>query len=231
MAFVFYGDDMNWEMFLEAESKKDYYKPLMDFVENEYNNYECFAAKENIFNAYKTAYDDVRCVILGQDPYINPGEAHGYAFSVYDHHLTPSLRNIYKEMSSDLGCDVSLDGDISYLSGDGVMLLNTILTVRSGESMSHKGHGWEILTDNTIKALNDREKPIVFILWGNHARKKKELITNKRHLIIESSHPSPLGASKGFFGSKPFSKCNSFLIQNGMKPINWIKNKRDLFNI
>ena len=221
-----------WDILLKEEYQKDYFKKLIEFVKVEYKSKTIYPKQNEIFNAFRyTDFDNCKVVILGQDPYINPGEAHGYAFSVYDHHLTPSLRNIYKEMSSDLGCDVSLDGDISYLSSDGVMLLNTILTVRSGESMSHKGHGWEILTDNTIKALNDREKPIVFILWGNHARKKKELITNKRHLIIESSHPSPLGASKGFFGSKPFSKCNSFLIQNGMKPINWIKNKRDLFNI
>lgn len=231
MAFVFYGDNMEWKDFLKEEAKKDYYKPLMDFVDSEYKNYTCFPKKENLFNAYNTEYDDVRCVILGQDPYINEGEAHGYAFSVYDHHLTPSLRNIYKEMADDLGSDVDMDGDISYLAGDGVMLLNTILSVRSGESMSHKGHGWEILTDNTIKALNDRDKPMVFILWGNPARKKKELITNPIHLVIESSHPSPLGASKSFFGSKPFSRCNDFLVKNGLKPINWVKNKRDLFNI
>ncbi len=221
---------MNWETFLEEEKKKDYFKKLMDIVDDEYKNYVIYPKYENIFNAYKTPYDDVKCLILGQDPYINEGEAHGYAFSVYNHTITKTLKNIYKEMESDLGFETLQDGDLSYLSKEGVMLLNTILTVRAHESLSHKNIGWEMLTDNTIKELNKREKPLVFILWGNDARKKKEFITNKNHLIIESSHPSPLGAYKSFFDSKPFSRTNEFLIKNNIEPINWIKNKRDLFN-
>lgn len=221
---------MNWNYFFEQEKQKDYYKSLMDFVKNEYKTKTIYPKYDDIFNAYNTKYDDVKCVILGQDPYIHEGEAHGYAFSVYNGTITKTLKNIFFEMQKDLNCDINMDGNISYLSDEGVMLLNTILTVEEGKSLSHKNVGWEILTDNTIKLLNEREKPIVFILWGNPAREKKKLITNKNHLIIESSHPSPLGAYKSFFGSRPFSKTNDFLVKNQMEPINWIKNKRDLFN-
>ena len=221
---------MNWNYFFEQEKQKDYYKSLMDFVINEYKTKTIYPKYDDIFNAYNTKYDDVKCVILGQDPYIHEGEAHGYAFSVYNGTVTKTLKNIFFEMQNDLNCDINMDGNISYLSDEGVMLLNTILTVEEGKSLSHKNVGWEILTDNTIKLLNEREKPIVFILWGNPAREKKKLITNKNHLIIESSHPSPLGAYKSFFGSRPFSKTNDFLVKNQMEPINWIKNKRDLFN-
>ena len=223
---------MEWKTFLEDESSKDYYKQLMNFIDSEYKTKVIYPKYENIFNAYNsTKYDDVKCVILGQDPYINPGEAHGYAFSVESGKLTPSLKNIFKEMHDDLLVDINQDGDISYLAGEGVMLLNTILTVEAGKSLSHENKGWEILTDNTIKLLNERKKPLVFILWGNNARSKKALITNHNHLVLESSHPSPLGAHKSFFGSHPFSKNNEFLKSNGIKPINWIKNKRDLFNL
>ena len=221
---------MNWNYFFEQEKQKDYYKSLMDFIKNEYKTKTIYPKYDDIFNAYNTKYDDVKCVILGQDPYIHEGEAHGYAFSVYNGTVTKTLKNIFFEMQNDLNCDINMDGNISYLSDEGVMLLNTILTVEEGKSLSHKNVGWEILTDNTIKLLNEREKPIVFILWGNPAREKKKLITNKNHLIIESSHPSPLGAYKSFFGSRPFSKTNDFLVKNQMEPINWIKNKRDLFN-
>ncbi len=221
---------MEWQTFLEEEKQKEYFKKLMDKVCKEYEEFTCYPLFDYIFNAYNTRYDDVKCLILGQDPYINEGEAHGYAFSVYNHTITKTLKNIYQEMQNDLGCETLEDGDLSYLAKEGVMLLNTILTVRAHESLSHKNFGWEILTDNTIKALNEREKPLVFILWGNDARKKRELITNQNHLIIESSHPSPLGAYRSFFGSKPFSRTNEFLISNNIEPINWIKNKRDLFN-
>lgn len=221
---------MNWQTFLEEEKQKEYFKILMGKVKEEYKNYTIYPKYDDIFNAYKQNFDDVKCLILGQDPYINEGEAHGYAFSVYNHTITKTLKNIYQELEDDLGQDTLKDGDLSYLTSRGVMLLNTILTVRAHESLSHKNIGWEILTDNTIKALNERQKPMVFILWGNDARKKKELITNKRHLILESSHPSPLGAYRSFFGSKPFSKTNEFLIKNNIEPIDWIKNKRDLFN-
>lgn len=221
---------MDWKTFLEEEEQKEYFKILMEKVSEEYKNYTIYPKYDDIFNAYKHNFDDIKCLILGQDPYINEGEAHGYAFSVYNHTITKTLKNIYQELEDDLGQDTLKDGDLSYLASRGVMLLNTILTVRAHESLSHKNIGWEILTDNTIKALNERQKPMVFILWGNDARKKKELITNKCHLVLESSHPSPLGAYRSFFGSKPFSKTNEFLIKNNMEPINWIKNKRDLFN-
>ncbi len=221
---------MDWKTFLEEEEQKEYFKILMEKVSEEYKNYTIYPKYDDIFNAYKQNFDDIKCLILGQDPYINEGEAHGYAFSVYNHTITKTLKNIYQELEDDLGQDTLKDGDLSYLASRGVMLLNTILTVRAHESLSHKNIGWEILTDNTIKALNERQKPMVFILWGNDARKKKELITNKCHLVLESSHPSPLGAYRSFFGSKPFSKTNEFLIKNNMEPINWIKNKRDLFN-
>lgn len=221
---------MGWKTFLEEEEQKEYFKILMEKVSEEYKNYTIYPKYDDIFNAYKQNFDDIKCLILGQDPYINEGEAHGYAFSVYNHTITKTLKNIYQELEDDLGQDTLKDGDLSYLAFRGVMLLNTILTVRAHESLSHKNIGWEILTDNTIKALNERQKPMVFILWGNDARKKKELITNKCHLVLESSHPSPLGAYRSFFGSKPFSKTNEFLIKNNMEPINWIKNKRDLFD-
>lgn len=221
---------MDWKTFLDEEEQKEYFKILMEKVSEEYKNYTIYPKYDDIFNAYKQNFDDIKCLILGQDPYINEGEAHGYAFSVYNHTITKTLKNIYQELEDDLGQDTLKDGDLSYLASRGVMLLNTILTVRAHESLSHKNIGWEILTDNTIKALNERQKPMVFILWGNDARKKKELITNKCHLVLESSHPSPLGAYRSFFGSKPFSKTNEFLIKNNMEPINWIKNKRDLFN-
>ena len=221
---------MDWKTFLEEEEQKEYFKILMEKVSEEYKNYTIYPKYDDIFNAYKQNFDDIKCLILGQDPYINEGEAHGYAFSVYNHTITKTLKNIYQELEDDLGQDTLKDGDLSYLASRGVMLLNTILTVRAHESLSHKNIGWEILTDNTIKALNERQKPMVFILWGNDARKKKELITNKCHLVLESSHPSPLGAYRNFFGSKPFSKTNEFLIKNNIEPINWIKNKRDLFN-
>lgn len=215
---------MTWDEFINNESKKDYFKKIMNSVKYEYDNYKCHPDYDNIFNAYKyTKFEDIKCVIIGQDPYFNDGEAHGLSFSVYDRHLTPSLKNIFKEMSSDLGVDVSQDGNLEYLCREGVFLLNSILSVRDGEPMSHKYIGWEEFTDNTIKLLNDREKPMVFILWGGPAKKKAELITNKNHLVITSAHPSPLGAYRGFWGSKPFSKCNDFLIKNGISPIKWYK--------
>lgn len=222
---------MNWDEFLEEESKKDYYIKLKSFLKSEYEKNKCHPNYDDIFNAYKyTSYDDVKCVIIGQDPYHNDGEAHGLAFSVYNGTITPSLRNIYKEMADDLNISVDQDGNLEYLTHEGVFLLNTILSVRHNEPMSFKNQGFEILTTNTIKLLNEREKPMVFILWGGEAAKLEKYITNKRHLVIKSAHPSPLGAYRGFFGSKPFSRCNEFLIKNGMEPIKWNKEKRDLFN-
>lgn len=223
-----------WNDFFEIEKNKDYFKDLMNFVKEEYKNYKCHPDFDDIFNAYKyTEPEKVKVVILGQDPYINDGEAHGFSFSVYDKHLTPSLRNIYKEMSDDLGVEVEQDGNLLYLAQQDVFLLNTILTVRDKLSMSHKKKGWEILTDNTIKYLNNEQHPIVFILWGAPSIKKASLITNPKHLVITSPHPSPLGAYRGFFGSKPFSKTNEFLIENNIEPIKWYKGlkAKTLFDI
>ena len=222
---------MTWKDFFNQESKKDYFKELMSNVKKEYASYKCHPDYDDIFNAYKlTELENVKVVILGQDPYINDNEAHGLAFSVKNSILPPSLKNIYKEMESDLGYSVKKGGDLSYLAKQGVFLLNTILTVRHGESLSHKSLGWEILTDNTIKELDKQENPIVFILWGNDAKKKKELLTNSKHLIIESSHPSPLGARKSFFGSHPFSKANDYLIKNNILPIKWAE-KDEEYNL
>ncbi len=222
---------MNWDLFLKEESKKEYYKKLMDFVNDEYKNNVCHPDYDNIFNAYKyTEYDKVKVVILGQDPYHNYGEAHGLSFSVENGTVTPSLKNIYKEMSDDLGVEINQNGNLEYLTHEGVFLLNTVLTVRHNSPNSHQKKGWEILTDNTIKLLNESSNPIVFILWGNSAISKEKLITNPNHLIIKSAHPSPLGAYKGFWKSKPFSKANTYLIEKGIDPINWYKREVNLFN-
>ncbi len=215
---------MEWIDFIEEEKNKDYYKILKEKVDEEYKNYLCHPDYDNIFNAFKmTKYNDVKVVILGQDPYHEPNQAHGLSFSVLCKKLPPSLVNIYKEMSSDLGVEVNQDGDLSYLAKQGVLLLNTTLTVRDGLAFSHKNFGWEIFTDNVIKELNKNNNPIVFILWGSPATKKKKLLNNPNHLIIESAHPSPLSAYRGFFGSKPFSKTNIFLEEKGINKINWIK--------
>ena len=215
---------MNWDEFILNESKKDYFIKLNNFLENEYNTKLCFPKYEDIYNAFKlTEYDDVKVVILGQDPYHEIGQAHGLSFSVLCKKLPPSLKNIYKEMASDLNEEVNQDGDLTYLAKQGVLLLNTTLTVECGKAASHFGKGWEIFSDNVIKELDKSDKPMVFILWGNNSRKKKDLIQNNNHLIIESAHPSPLSAYHGFFGSRPFSKTNDFLISKNLSPINWIK--------
>ncbi len=211
-----------WESFFEEESQKEYYKKLMNFLDEEYKNYKCHPNYEDIFNAFKYT-KDVKVVILGQDPYHQENQAHGLSFSVLCEKLPPSLKNIYNEMASDLNVVVNQDGNLDYLSKQGVFLLNTILTVRHGEPMSHKKMGWEILTDNVIVKLNSQTKPIVFILWGGPAGKKADMITNPIHKVIISSHPSPLGAYQGFIGSRPFSKTNEFLKSNGIEEIKWIK--------
>jgi uracil-DNA glycosylase len=215
---------MTWTEFILEEAKKDYFKELKKFVDNAYKTKTCFPKYEDIYNAFKlTEYDDVKVVILGQDPYHEINQAHGLSFSVLCEKLPPSLKNIYKEMASDLGTVVNQDGDLTYLAKQGVLLLNTTLTVESGKASSHFGKGWEIFTDNVIKELDKSDKPMVFILWGNNSRKKKEYITNHNHFVIESAHPSPLSAYHGFFGSRPFSKTNDFLISKNVSPINWIK--------
>ena len=211
-----------WDVILKDEFKKDYFRNLGIFVKSEYKKHECFPKYSDVFNALRfTDYDQVKVVILGQDPYHGVGEAHGLSFSVHDDvRRPPSLNNILKELNNDLGI-VRNNNELTDGAKQGVLLLNSVLTVVKDTPLSHKGKGWEIFTDNIIRYLNDREKPIVFILWGSYARSKKELITNKKHYIIESAHPSPLSASRGFFGSRPFSKTNDFLVKNGISPIRW----------
>ena len=212
----------SWDIVLKNEYNSEYFKKLGLFVKGEYQTKIVYPRYENIFNALRyTDYDDVKVVILGQDPYHGENEAHGLSFSVLEGvRRPPSLDNIFKELYSDLGVK-RINNNLSDWAKQGVLLLNSIMTVIKDKPLSHKSRGWEIFTDNIIKYLNDREKPVVFILWGSYARSKKELITNKRHLIIESAHPSPLSASRGFFGSKPFSKCNVFLKQHGEEEIKW----------
>ncbi len=215
---------MIWQDFLKDEIKQDYYKRLMAFVRNEYQHYICHPDFENIWNAFKmTPLEKVKVVILGQDPYHNYNQAHGLSFSVLCKDLPPSLKNIYKEMEDDLHVKVNQDGDLSYLSEQGVLLLNTILTVRHSSPLSHQNKGWEILTDRVIELLNKQDRPIVFVLWGSNAKSKRVMLNNPKHLVISSVHPSPLSAYNGFFGSKPFSKINQFLIQNNETPIQWVK--------
>ena len=212
----------SWDIVLKNEYNSEYFKKLGLFVKGEYQTKIVYPRYENIFNALRyTDYDDVKVVILGQDPYHGENEAHGLSFSVLEGvRRPPSLDNIFKELYSDLGVKRT-NNNLSDWAKQGVLLLNSIMTVIKDKPLSHKSRGWEIFTDNIIKYLNDREKPVVFILWGSYARSKKELITNKRHLIIESAHPSPLSASRGFFGSKPFSKCNAFLKRHGEEEIKW----------
>ena len=211
-----------WDEVLKDEMKKPYFRKLGIFVKNEYNHRIIYPEYKNIFNALRyTDYDEVKVVILGQDPYHGKGEAHGLSFSVQEGvKRPPSLNNIFKELYNDLGLKRE-NNDLTDWAKEGVFLLNSIMTVVKDTPLSHKGRGWETFTDDLIKLLNQREKPIVFILWGSYARSKKELITNKNHYIIESVHPSPLSASRGFFGSKPFSKTNNFLVSHGIKPIKW----------
>ena len=211
-----------WDVVLKDEFESPYFKKLGVFVKNEYRHKTIYPEYKDIFNALRyTDYDDVKVVILGQDPYHGDKEAHGLSFSVREGiPMPPSLRNIFKELKDDIGV-VRTQTDLTDWAKQGVLLLNSIMTVVKDTPLSHKDKGWEIFTDNIIKKLGEREKPMVFILWGSYARSKKELIQNKNHLILESVHPSPLSASRGFFGSKPFSKANQFLEKNGMNKINW----------
>lgn len=213
----------DWQELLEDEMEKEYYQNLRSFLIEEYKTKTIYPNGDDIFNAlHFTSYKDTKVVILGQDPYHGPNQAYGLAFSVKREVRTPpSLVNIYKELNADLGCYIPSHGNLTKWAKEGVLLLNTSLTVRAGEANSHNKIGWEIFTDHIIKLLNEREDPIVFILWGNNAIKKRTLITNPNHYIVTSVHPSPLAASRGFFGSKPFSKTNEFLKTIGKKPIDW----------
>lgn len=215
------GND--WDNIIGGEFEKEYYLQLRAFLKGEYANGTVYPNMYDIFNALKlTPYSSVKAVILGQDPYHEPGQAHGLAFSVKEGTpLPPSLRNIYKELETDVGAKPVSCGELIGWAKQGVLLLNTVLTVRQGNANSHKGKGWEIFTDEIIKKLNEKTEPVAFILWGANARSKKALITNPIHGVFESPHPSPLSAHYGFFGSRPFSRVNAFLMQNGVPPINW----------
>lgn len=221
------GND--WDQLLKEEWDKPYYKNLRKFLINEYRHYNIYPNMYDLFNALKyVSYEDTKVVILGQDPYHGKGQAHGFSFSVKeDVPIPPSLLNIYKELNNDLGLFIPDNGDLTKWAKQGVLLLNTVLTVREKSPNSHRGKGWEILTDRIIEILNKRNKPMVFILWGANAKSKERLITNKNHLILKSVHPSPLSAYRGFFGSKVFSKTNEFLRANNMDEIDWqIENQR-----
>ena len=215
------GND--WDNILKDEFKKEYFISLMENIRIEYQNKTVFPKKEEVFNAFRyTPYKNVKVVILGQDPYHGVGEAEGLSFSVpIGIKKPPSLVNIFKELKDDLKIGIPETGSLHNWAKEGVLLLNAVLTVVKDHAASHQGMGWEIFTDNVIKKINEKNTPVVFILWGRCARSKKTLITNPLHFVIESAHPSPLSAYNGFFGSRPFSKTNNFLINNGIKPINW----------
>ena len=217
-----YKVNNNWDIILKDEYEKEYFKNLLNYINEEYNNKTVYPLKENIFKALEyTDYNDIKVVILGQDPYHGEGEAQGLSFSIpNDIKITPSLRNIFRELKNDLNIERT-NTDLSDWAKQGILLLNAILTVCKDTPLSHKDKGWETFTDEIIKKINEREDPVIFILWGNYARSKKKLITNKNHYIIESAHPSPLSASRGFFDSKPFSKTNNILNSINKESIRW----------
>ena len=213
----------DWLVPLGAEFKKPYYKKLYEKVKQEYQTRAVYPDANDIFNAFEfTPLGKVKVVILGQDPYHGPGQAHGLCFSVKpDVEIPPSLVNIYQELQEDLGCYIPNNGYLKKWAEQGVMLLNTVLTVRAHQANSHRGIGWEEFTDAAIKILAEQDRPMVFILWGRPAQMKKPMLTNPKHLILEAPHPSPLSAYRGFFGSRPFSKTNEYLKENGLEPIDW----------
>lgn len=212
-----------WDEILKEEYQKDYFKKLVNDIRYEYQVHTCYPKAENVFNALKyTDYDDIKVVIIGQDPYHGEGEAHGLSFSVMDGvKMPPSLVNIFKELKADLGYDMPQSGCLEKWTKEGVLLLNSILTVEKDKPLSHQKYGWETFTDAIIKKINEKETPVVFILWGNYAKSKKELITNPNHLVLTSSHPSPFSCNYGFLGSKPFSKANNYLISKKISPVNF----------
>lgn len=212
----------NWDDILKEEYNKSYFEKLMNFIEDEYNNYTIYPDKNNIYNALKlTPPDKVKVIILGQDPYINKDQANGLSFSVQPGiAIPPSLRNIFREQRKDLGIIQPNSGDLTKWAEQGVLLLNTTLTVRAGLSNSHQGKGWGIFTDSIIKYLGQKEN-IVFMLWGNNAKAKRKLIDSSKNLILEAAHPSPLSATRGFFGCQHFSKANNYLIEHNLSPIDW----------
>ena len=215
------GND--WDELLKEEMDKDYFQKLFEFVREQYKEKDIYPKMNEIFNAFRhTSYENVKVVILGQDPYHGENEAEGLSFSVKTGiRKPPSLNNIFKELKEDLGYEYPKSGSLVKWADEGVLLLNSVLTVEKDKPASHRGRGWELFTDTVIKKINEKETPVVFILWGNYAKAKKELITNPNHLVLESTHPSPYSASSGFFGSRPFSKTNNYLKSKGIKPIDW----------
>ena len=215
------GND--WDKLLADQWEMDYYKKLREFLVSEYQTQTVFPPMNDLFNALRcTSYSDVKAVILGQDPYHGKGQAHGLCFSVKEGTPPPpSLVNIFKELNAETGLAIPKSGELTKWAKHGVLLLNTVLTVREGQANSHRNHGWEILTDRIIELLNKREQPIVFLLWGGPARAKSKLVTNPKHLVLQCAHPSPLSAYQGFFGCGHFVKANEFLKNNGAEPIDW----------
>lgn len=213
----------DWLPKIQDEFKKDYYKELFSFVKEEYNTRQIFPPSDDIFNAFHlTPLSEVKVLILGQDPYHDVNQAHGLSFSVkVGEKIPPSLQNIYKELHDDLGCKIPNNGYLEKWAKQGVLLLNTVLTVRAHEAASHQGKGWENFTDAIIRAVNEEDRPIVYLLWGSPAQKKISMLNNPKHLVLKAPHPSPLSAYRGFFGCKHFSQCNDFLIKNNIKPIDW----------
>ncbi len=212
-----------WEKALSAEFGKPYYRELYGFVKHEYDTQVVYPPSGDIFNAlHYTPLENVKAVILGQDPYHEPGQAHGLAFSVKPGvAIPPSLKNIYKELNAELGCNIPNNGYLKKWADEGVLLLNSVLTVRAGQAASHQKKGWETFTDAVIGAVNEKSSPVVFMLWGRYAKDKAAFLDNKNHLVLTAAHPSPLSAHNGFFGCGHFKKCNEFLAKNGEKPIDW----------
>ncbi len=214
----------DWSLALKDEFNKPYYRDLYRFVKEEYSTRVIYPPADDIFNAlHLTPLKDVKVLILGQDPYHNEHQAHGLSFSVLPDQkdIPPSLQNIYKELQDDLGCYIPNNGYLKKWADQGVLMLNTVLTVRAHEPNSHQGRGWEHFTDAIIQAVNQKDEPVVYMLWGKPAQSKIPMLTNPKHLILKAPHPSPLSAYRGFFGCKHFSKCNEFLAQNGLEPIDW----------
>lgn len=213
----------DWKPLLQNEFQKHYYLELREFLKDEYQNETIYPPMKDVFNAlHYTSYEDTKVVIIGQDPYHGPNQAQGLSFSVqHGVRIPPSLRNIYKELHADLEIPIPEHGSLVDWAKSGVLLLNTVLTVREKQPGSHRGKGWEQLTNKIIEHVNAKEDPVVFILWGRHAQEKESFITNENHLIIKSAHPSPFSANRGFFGSRPFSQANQFLIRAGREPVEW----------
>ena len=213
----------SWDEILKDEFEKEYYKKIREFLKSEYSHFKIYPNMNNIFDSLKYAsYENIKVVIIGQDPYHEEGQAHGLSFSVQPGiDIPPSLQNIYKELQDDLGCYIPNNGYLVKWAKQGVLLLNNVLTVRAHLANSHKDKGWEEFTDDVIKILNEREKPIVFMFWGSCAKTKEALVTNPNHLILKAVHPSPLSAYRGFFGCKHFSKANEYLKEHGEEPIDW----------